>query len=106
MDNIGDIDDIDAMFVIDLDIAMDEGDPMSCFKFVKIKQLYVGRLCRYKKNNNTEFKKKFETNLVQLHGRCQKPIRSVQCDVHGRCHARTAQQTRSSGYRIALLKNR
>jgi hypothetical protein len=25
------------MFVIDLDIAMDEGDPMSCFKFVKIK---------------------------------------------------------------------
>ena len=42
MDNIGDIDDIDAMFVIDLDIAMDEGDPMSCFKFVKIKQV----ICR------------------------------------------------------------
>jgi hypothetical protein len=84
---------------------MDEGDPMSCFKFVKIKQVICRKIMPVqKKNNNTEFKKKFETNLVQLHGRCQKPIRSVQCDVHGRCPARTAQQTRSSGYRIALFE--
>ena len=77
------------MFVIDLDITIDDDDPSSYMQQIATKKIYLICLISL-------------FSQVQLLGRCREPIRSGRYDVRGRCRGQIAQQNRFSDFQKTL----